>query len=160
MPELMREYPAYFLYISFVYIFCDLGRNGIVVACIVFFYMMKKQFIFSIEVVSIYCKSYIYGMYGLCVQGEVVGFSGTGYDVRSVIGHCISMGLCLWEHDSSERRRSVQEVGWAVSGYMVEKIMAEGAVHLHKQHLRPENMAYVTVFNGLTEDRRRQDALI
>lgn len=55
--------------------------------------MMKKQFIFSIEVVSIYCKSYIYGMYGLCVQGEVVGFSGTGYDVRSVIGHCISMGL-------------------------------------------------------------------
>ena len=65
-------------------------------------------------------------MYGLCVQGEVGGFSGTGYDVRSVIGHCISMGLCLWGHDSPERRRSVLEVGWTVSGCMAEKIRAEG----------------------------------
>lgn len=111
----------------FLYISCLPGalRHSCGLHC--FFCMMKKQFIFSIEVVSIYCKSYIYGMYGLCVQGEVSGISGMGYDVRSVIGHCISIGLFLWGHDSPERRRSVLEVGWTVSGCMAEKIMAEGA---------------------------------
>ena len=76
--------------------------------------------------VSTYCSSYIIRDTTSVSKKRLSGFFGMGYETLSTVRHCISMGLCLWGHDSPERRRSVLEVGWAVSGYMVEKIMAEG----------------------------------